>query len=108
MMDELKQHLKINELYDLYGGLLTERQQDAIVRYYSDNYSLAEIAELNGTSRNAVHETLKHAIGKLQDYESTLLLLEKRHRQRVLIAQLRELELPIAAKTILDELEKVV
>ena len=67
-----------NNLYDYYGELLTDKQKDYYEDYYFNDLSLAEIAENNKVSRNAIHNQLKIAIEKLEMYEKTLKLYEKR------------------------------
>ena len=41
-------------LYDFYGQLLSKRQQEVMALYHEENYSLSEIAEEFGISRQAV------------------------------------------------------
>ena len=67
-----------NNLYDYYGKLLTDKQREYYEDYYFNDLSLAEIAENNNVSRNAVHNQLKIAIEKLEMYEEKLKLYEKR------------------------------
>ncbi len=67
-----------NNLYDYYGELLTDKQQEYYEDYYFNDLSLAEIAENNKVSRNAVHNQLKIAIEKLEFFEEKLKLYEKR------------------------------
>ena len=67
-----------NNLYDYYGELLTDKQREYYEDYYFNDLSLAEIAENNNVSRNAVHNQLKVAIEKLEMYEEKLNLYEKR------------------------------
>lgn len=52
----LEQRAKLTVLYDLYGGLLTEKQQDVFDLYYQCDLSLGEIAAEQNISRTAVHE----------------------------------------------------
>ena len=56
-------------LYDYYGVLLTEKQQQYFENYYFDDLSLGEIAENDNVSRNAVHGQLKNVEERLQFYE---------------------------------------
>lgn len=64
-------------LYDYYGDLLSEDNKNYFEDYYFDNLSLAEIAQNNNVSRNAVHKHIKSTQEKLNFYESKLKLLEK-------------------------------
>ena len=66
-----------NNLYDYYGSLFTDKQKEYYEDYYFNDLSLAEIAENNGISRNAVHNQLKIVIEKLEFYENNLKLYEK-------------------------------
>lgn len=61
-----------NELYDLYGELLTEKQKEYFENYYFNNLSLSEMAENYDVSRNAIHKQLKIVIEKLEDFENKL------------------------------------
>ena len=43
-------------LYDFYGELLTERQQQVYESVVLEDYSLSEVAEDLGISRQGVHD----------------------------------------------------
>ena len=77
-MNDLDRHLAVNALLDMYGRLLTTRQRMILGYYYEDNYTLSEIADLEGISRNAVHDLLNRTVKKLEDYERKLQCLKKR------------------------------
>ena len=47
-------------LYDFYGELLTERQQQVYESVVLEDYSLSEVAENLGISRQGVHLSLIH------------------------------------------------
>ena len=64
----------LNELFDTYKSLLTDKEQECFLDYYGEDLSLSEIAENKQVSRNAVHKTLKNVITKLEDYEQKLKL----------------------------------
>ena len=68
----------LNELFDMYQDLLTEKQQMYFKDYYFDNLTLSEISENNDVSRNAVHKAIKEAEEKLLFYEEKLKLLDKK------------------------------
>ena len=63
-----------NELYDLYHGLLTEKECECFVDYFAEDLSLSEIAENKNVSKNAIHKTLKTVVEKLDYYEEQLKL----------------------------------
>lgn len=65
-----------NDLFDIYGCLLTEKEQVTFKDYYQENYSLSEIATDNNVSRTAVLKKLKKVLEKLNYYESNLHLYE--------------------------------
>lgn len=72
--------LYLNMLYDLYGELLTEKQQHYFEDYYFHNLSFSEIAENYGVSRNAIFKQLHIATDKLKEYEAILHLYDKKER----------------------------
>lgn len=69
-----------NELYDLYGGLLTEKQREYFEDYYFNNMSFSEMAEAYDVSRNAIFKQVHIVTDKLNEYESILHLKEKRDK----------------------------
>ena len=85
--------LYLNNLYDYYGELFTEKQQHYFEDYYFRDLSLAEIAENDGVSRNAVHGQLKIVEEKLVEYEEVLQLYEKRTKMKALLKELEDSEL---------------
>lgn len=69
--------VRVAQLLDLYGGLLTERQSRFIEMHYNEDLSFGEIAKEAGISRQAVHEAVKHGEAALAEYEDKLKLLAK-------------------------------
>lgn len=61
-----------NTLYGYYYSLLTPKQQEIFEYYYSEDYSLSEIAENMAISRNAVWDALQKACNALEEYEAKL------------------------------------
>ena len=54
------------------AALLTDKQMNYIELYYADDYSLAEIAEEFGVSRQAVYDNIKRTEKILEAYEMKL------------------------------------
>lgn len=67
----------INELFDLYKNLLTDKQRDIMEKYFSYNLSLKELSDELKISRSAVLDTIDHSIIKLKQYEEKLKLHDK-------------------------------
>ena len=61
---EMDKEIYLSSLYDYYSPLLTDKQKDYFEDYYFNNLSLAEIAENNDTSRNAIHKQIKDTENK--------------------------------------------
>ena len=76
------------ELYDLYGELLTEKQQKYFEDYYFSNLTLSEMSENYGISRNGVHKGIKEACEKIEYYDSILKLKEKKNKIKELTAKI--------------------
>lgn len=64
-------------LYDFYGPLLTEHQQEIYEMIVYDNMSLGEIALDKGISRQAVHDIVKRCDKQLAEYENKLHLIKR-------------------------------
>lgn len=69
-----------NELYDLYGDLLTKKQKQYFEEYYFHNLSFSEMAENYDVSRNAVFKQIHIVMEKLEEYEKKLQLKTKREK----------------------------
>ena len=68
--------LKIPQLLDIYGELLTDKQRLLTGFYYDDDLSLGEISENEGISRQGARAFIKKAEEKLCEYENALHILE--------------------------------
>ena len=59
-------------LYDYYGKMLTEKQQEYIDMRYNQDLSLGEIAEIQGVSRQAVFDNLSRTEALLRRMEENI------------------------------------
>jgi predicted DNA-binding protein YlxM (UPF0122 family) len=64
--------VRIGQLLDLYGRLLTEKQREFMKLHYADDLSFGEIAFEHNVSRQAIHDAVKHAEQTLEHYEEKL------------------------------------
>ena len=74
---DLQNNLKNVELFDMYGSLLTDKQQKCLNDYLIDNLTLSEISQNNGISRQAVNFNIKESLKLLNVYEEKLGFCEK-------------------------------
>ena len=73
----MQKKMQIIRLFDFYGNLLTENQQDMITQHYEDDLTLAEIAQAYNVSRQGVHDTLQRAVNQLFQFEEKLGLCQQ-------------------------------
>ena len=76
----MEKFVYLNMLFDLYGELLTEKQQLYFKDYYFNNLSYGEMSEKHGVSRNALFHQLKLIVEKLYFYEEKLKLYSKKEK----------------------------
>jgi predicted DNA-binding protein YlxM (UPF0122 family) len=81
-MSSFEEILEQSLLYDFYGELLTEHQQKIYEAAFFENYSLSEIAEDAGISRQGVHDLLRRCDKQLRAYEQKLHLVERFTKMR--------------------------
>ena len=89
----MEEVIYLNELYDFYGSLLTDKQRDYFENYYFNNLSLGEMAENYGVSRNSIHKQLKIVEERLKYYEENLELLEKSKKAEELVQKINDKKL---------------
>lgn len=98
-------------LYDFYGELLTERQQQVYENVVLEDYSISEVAEELGISRQGVHDMIRRCNKSLEGYEQKLHLVErflcirdKVRRIKELAAECEENEIVTISNEIIEEL----
>lgn len=92
-----------NQLFDIYGCLLTEKEQITFRDYYQEDLSLSEIAEEKSVSRSAVQKTIKTVIEKLTYYEDHLHIYKKNEKLNNLLKENQLSVIKSEIEKILDE-----
>lgn len=93
--------VELNNLYDLYKELLTNREKEIFKYYFEEDYSLGEIANDLNISRTAVHNSLKNIEDKLKMYEEKLHLLAKEKLLRSILEKEQD-------RSIIEEIKKII
>ena len=93
--------IRVNELLDYYGGLLTPRQQKLCRYYFREDLSLTEIAELESISKAAVSDTIRKCRTELEHYESVLKCVQAHSLREAVYNRMKQ---DIACKEYLNEL----
>ncbi len=95
--------MKFPLLLDTYGIVLTDRKREILDYYYNADYSLAEISELTGISRQGVRDSIKKSEDEIYDLESKLKIAEKSEASAEIISSvtsdLEEIMKPLDEKT---------
>jgi predicted DNA-binding protein YlxM (UPF0122 family) len=73
----LAKDLNMILLFDVYRNILTEKQMDVIDLYYNEDFSLAEISEHLGITRQGVRDHLKRGEAVLTELEQKLGLVKR-------------------------------
>ena len=84
-VNNMKERLYLINLYDLYGNLLTDKQQTYFEEYYFNNLSLSEMSDLYNVSRSAIGKSLKEIETKLNNYEDKINIYSKLNKVNKLI-----------------------
>ena len=74
-MDDIT--LQKTMLFDFFGDLLTEKQQEYFDLYHNEDLSLSEIAESAGISRQGVYDIVVRAEKTLMELEEKTGIIQK-------------------------------
>jgi len=64
--------IETSVLLEIYGRLLTGKQRDVLDMHLNLDYSLSEIAENQGISRQAALDSIKRGMARLNELEAAL------------------------------------
>ena len=98
----MEKRIEYGGLFEIYGSLLTPRQQECMRLFYLEDVTAPEIAANTGVSRQAVHEALRAAEKELSHLESQIRAYDMRCR----MDEARELLDGVEVKTGLENLEQ--
>lgn len=73
----LERFFRLANLFDIYGMLLTEKQRRCLELHLFDDFSLAEVGEAVGVSRQAAYDIIHRSEQALESYEEKLGLLQR-------------------------------
>ena len=73
----MEEKFYLTELFEIYGDLLTDNQREVFEMHCILDFSLSEIAEEKGVTRQNVSDALKNAKEKLTFFENALKIKEK-------------------------------
>ncbi len=68
----IEKKIRIGNLYDFYGELLTHKQKSVIELFCIQDFTLAEISEELKISRQAAFDSIKRSEKTLENYENKL------------------------------------
>lgn len=87
----MEKTLRMSLLFDFYGPLLTERQQEVFQMYFHEDLSLGEIGEQLGVSRQAIYDMLKRSEAIMEDFEAKLELISKYKIRQKNLTEIQEI-----------------
>ncbi|MGE4353092.1 MAG: YlxM family DNA-binding protein [Oscillospiraceae bacterium] len=109
--------LRRSMLFDFYGELLTEKQRDYYDLHYNEDFSLSEIAEQSGISRQGVWDIIRRAdkilgeteekTGLIRRFEQLRLEVSLIEARVLKIRELSEGECAELATEVLDRLQSL-
>ncbi len=87
----IEERVELSMLYDFYGALLKDNQQQMFEAYVLDDFSISEIAQDMDITRQGVHDAIKRATKQLRGYEEKLGLVARFDQQKEAVRQLHHL-----------------
>lgn len=100
-------NLEYCDLLDIYGKMLTDKQNNIMNQYYNLDCSLSEISENEKISRQAVMDTVRVAENSLTELEKKLGCFKKQKELSEQIDKLKEF-LDDRTTEIADKIDKII
>lgn len=80
----------IDDLFQLYGPILSTKKREYIEEYYYNDKSLSEISIIYSVSRAAIYSTIKEGVKELENLENMLNFLKKQEKGISLISKIND------------------
>lgn len=107
----MEKNVKVSMLCQIYGKLLTEKQYNFLDDYYNKDFSLSEIAENYGITRQAARDNIVKGENKLFEYEEKLGIMKKTLNQEQqivkILSELTKIQTKFSDEKIASILENV-
>lgn len=89
--NDIEKYINQGTLYDFYGRLLTVHQQRIYEDVVFNDFSLSEIAENEGISRQGVSDLIKRCNKALVSYEEKLGLIKKFDKTKSYVKEIQRI-----------------
>ena len=73
---QIEKHNNLVKLFDIYGKLLSNRQFEVMDKVLNFDLGVSELAQLDGESRQSVHDAINKAKKQLYGFEEKCKILE--------------------------------
>lgn len=104
----MEEKLRQGNLFDYYGDLLKEQHKRLVYLYVCEDLSLSEISQQENISRQGVHDCIKRATAKMEDFEAKLHLIDRFDAMGRTLNRINELsdnkEIKLLVNQLLEEL----
>lgn len=87
----MAKNLEMSNLLDFYGEVLTEKQREMLRQYYNDDFSLSEIGENFGITRQGARDAIKHGESALLELEQKVGFAARYRRVQKTLEELEQL-----------------
>ena len=101
----IEDNMRVINLIDAYGALLTSKQFDIMQSYYFDNLSLSEIGDNYGISRQAISDAINQSIKALENYEDKL---HDIHKYDTIIDELTSIKETCGSSDLSNRISKII
>lgn len=89
--ENMEQFLYESILFDLYGALLTDKQQECLRMQLFEDLSMSEIGDALGISRQAVYDNIHRGEKAMEAYERKLGLAARYRREQASLQEVSKL-----------------